>query len=141
MLHSKDYNFSLSGLKTSVLYKIQELQKEFGEGLNEDIIDQISYDFEEAVVDVLIKKTTRAIEEYGTKSLLVGGGVIANTYIRERLTEMSQEAHIPIFLPTRDLSTDNAVMIALAGYYAIQRSQGKAPETISADGNWKVDQV
>lgn len=142
MLHSKDYNFSLSGLKTAVLYKIQELQKEHGEALDDSIIDQISYDFEEAVVDVLIKKTSRAIEEFGARSLIVGGGVIANQYIRERLTTLTDEHGIHLHLPTSELSTDNAVMIAVAGYFALTQSDRKpSSERIVANGNWKVDQV
>lgn len=141
MIHSKDLNFSLSGLKTAVLYTVQDLQKEYNQNLPEDIIDQIAYEFEEAVVEVLLKKTKKALDEFGAESLLVGGGVIANTYIREQLTKLTQEEGIPLYLPSQELSTDNAVMIALAGYFAVTRSNGKAPTEIVANGNWKVDQV
>ena len=141
MLHSKDLNFSLSGLKTAVLYTIQGLQKDHAETLPEEVIDQIAYEFEEAVVDVLLKKGGKALDQYNAKSMLVGGGVIANTYIRERLSTLAKENGIPIYLPSKDLSTDNAVMIALAGYFAVTRAKGKTPADIAANGNWKVDQV
>lgn len=141
MLHSKDLNFSLSGLKTAVLYTIQGLQKDHAETLPEEVIDRISYEFEEAVVEVLIKKSEKAIDQYDAQSTLVGGGVIANTYIREKLSTLAEENGIPIYLPSKDLSTDNAVMIALAGYFAVTRSKGVAPTEIVANGNWKVDRV
>jgi len=141
MFHSKDLNFSLSGLKTAVLYTIQGLQKDHAETLPEEVVDQIAYEFEEAVVDVLLKKGGKAIDQYDAQSMLVGGGVIANTYIRERLSTLASENGIPIYLPSKDLSTDNAVMIALAGYFTVTRTKGKAPTEISAHGNWKVDQV
>jgi len=96
MFHSKDLNFSLSGLKTAVLYTIQGLQKDHAETLPEEVVDQIAYEFEEAVVDVLLKKGGKAIDQYDAQSMLVGGGVIANTYIRERLSTLASENGIPI---------------------------------------------
>jgi len=141
MLHSKDLNFSLSGLKTAVLYTIQDLQKDHAETLPEEVIDRLAYEFEEAVVDVLLKKGGKALDQYNANSMLVGGGVIANTYIRERLSTLAAEHGIPIYLPSKDLSTDNAVMIALAGYFSITRSDKKGSQDIAANGNWKVDQV
>jgi len=134
MLHSKDLNFSFSGIKTSVLYKTKEL----GE-LNEDTKDQIAFSFEEAVVEVITKKTKDAIDIVGAKSLIVGGGVITNKYIREKLQEVCEENGIKLYLPEKDLSTDNAIMIGAAGYLKSQRMKGEINPDIKADGNWRVD--
>lgn len=134
MIHSKDLDFSFSGIKTSVLYKTKEL----GE-LDENIKDQIAYSFEEAVVEVIVKKTQDAIEETSARSLIVGGGVVANKYIREKLTKLCENNGIKIYLPEKDLSTDNAIMIGAAGYLKSFRSKPEVNKDIKADGNWKID--
>jgi len=134
MLHSKDLNFSFSGIKTSVLYKIQELRE-----MNDDTKDQIAYSFEEAVVEVIIKKTKDALGLIGAKSLIVGGGVIANTYIRESLKKACDELGVSIYLPEKELSTDNAIMIGAAGYLKSFRAKAAVNPEIKADGNWRVD--
>lgn len=134
MLHSKDLDFSFSGIKTSVLYKTKDL----GE-MNEDTKDQIAYSFEEAVVEVVVKKTKDSMDMIGAKSLIVGGGVIANTYIRNSLKETCDENGIKIYLPEKDLSTDNAIMIGAAGYLKSFREKPTINPEIKADGNWRVD--
>lgn len=125
MIHSNDYDFSFSGIKTAVLYTIRHIagKEQNGErttnesagALTEDIKKQIAREFEDAVAEVLIAKTKKAIEEYGVETLIVGGGVIANTYIREQLTILAKNSSISLLLPETGLSTDNALMIALAG--------------------------
>lgn len=134
MLHSKDLDFSFSGIKTSVLYKTKELGL-----MNEDTKDQIAYSFEEAVVEVITKKTQDALDLTSAKSLIVGGGVIANTYIRESLTKVCEKNGIQIYLPEKDLSTDNAIMIGAAGYLKSLRYDAKVNPEIKADGNWRID--
>ncbi|MBP9771818.1 MAG: tRNA (adenosine(37)-N6)-threonylcarbamoyltransferase complex transferase subunit TsaD [Candidatus Pacebacteria bacterium] len=112
MIASDSFDFSYAGLKTAVLYKIREL----GE-LTEETKRLIARSFEDAAIDVLITKTRRALDEFDTKTLIVGGGVIANTYLRERLEALHEDfPHITLLLPTRELSTDNAIMIGIAGY-------------------------
>jgi N6-L-threonylcarbamoyladenine synthase len=130
MLHTPDLNFSLSGLKTAVLYKI----KEIGE-LTEEKKEIIAKEFEQAVVDVLNSKTKKAIEQTGAQSLIVGGGVIANKYIRENLTKIAEEKNIPVYFPTTELSTDNAVMISIAGYLKSFRQSPEICPDIKAEGN------
>ncbi len=110
MLHSKDLNFSFSGLKTAVLYKLKEI-----ENIDEIVKQNISREFEDAVTEVLIQKTKKAIEENNVNSILMGGGVIANKHIRNAFEEMSKECSIPLYLPIPELTGDNALMIALAG--------------------------
>jgi len=139
MVNSDDYDFSYAGLKTAVLYKIQEL----GE-LTDELRERIAYEFEEAATDVLISKTKKALAtafggvppEAGKASmpqvLIVGGGVIANMYLRERLVNLAAEAGVILMLPARELSTDNAIMIGAAAY--LHLTAGETYESYSPTG-------
>lgn len=112
MIHSKDLDFSFSGLKTAVLYLSKEIEKT--RPLTDSDKAQIAYETEQAITEVLVKKTAQAIEIHNIQSLIVGGGVIANTVLRAAFENLAKHYSIPIYLPSRDLSTDNAVMIAVA---------------------------
>jgi len=114
MLNTDDYDFSFSGLKTAVLYLI----KAKGELTNLEK-EQMSRAFEDAVSDVLWKKTARALEATDARVLTIGGGVSANTHLRRIFIErMAREfPDVRLVLPPRELSTDNAVMIGIAGYF------------------------
>ncbi len=112
MIHSKDLDFSFSGLKTAVLYLTKEIEKT--RPLTDSDKAQIAYETEQAIAEVLVKKTALAIEQHNVQSLIVGGGVIANTVLREAFGTLAKQYSIPLFLPTNALSTDNAVMIAVA---------------------------
>ncbi len=113
MIHSKDYDFSFSGLKTAVLYTIGGIDK----SKNLKWKEEIAREFEDAVTEVLVHKTEKAIDEFNIRTLIVGGGVIANLKIRETLKKLGEENKIYVLFPTQQLSTDNALMIALAGYF------------------------
>ena len=131
MIHSKDLNMSFSGLKTSVLYKL----KEIGE-INNDIKKEIAREFEDAVTEVIMTKTEKALEEYECLTLIVGGGVIANTHIRKAFESLASRHHIPLYLPAQGLTGDNAVMIALAGHLS---PKTKGPSDIKARGNLSLE--
>lgn len=138
MVNSDDYDFSYAGLKTAVLYKIQELG-ELTDGLKE----RIAYEFEEAATDVLISKTKKALEAHGAQVLIVGGGVIANVYLRERLVNLAAEASVTLMLPTRELSTDNAIMIGAAAYLHLAGGETYQPYSptgtiLEADGTLRL---
>jgi tRNA A37 threonylcarbamoyltransferase TsaD len=79
-------------------------------------IKTLAEEFENAVTDVLVYKTSRAIEETNAQTLIIGGGVIANTYIREAFKKVAHETGVSLFTPSVSLSTDNSVMIGVAGY-------------------------
>ena len=113
MMHSKDFDFSFSGLKTSVLYLLRDL----GE-IDENKKMEIACEFENAVVDVLAHKTFSAVEKNKAKSIIIGGGVSANKELQKRFYEKSKTLNIPVYFPEKNLSTDNAIMIAIAGYFA-----------------------
>ncbi len=124
MIKSPDFNFSFSGLKTAVLYAVRDRlqKKETEKGTPESVelsdIEQkiLAEEFENAVTDVLTHKTRRAIEETNAQTLIIGGGVIANTYIREAFKKVATETGVALFTPSISLSTDNSVMIGVAGY-------------------------
>ena len=104
------YDFSFSGLKTAVLYLVNELRQK---GTTLPVAD-LAASFQSAVVDVLFKKTLQAARDYNAKELLVAGGVSANRGLRQAFqTQTDFKVHIPPF----SLCTDNAAMIAAAGYY------------------------
>ncbi len=119
MIHSKDLNFSFSGIKTAVLYAVREKTAQSkGAELSDTDKKTLAEEFENAVTEVIIKKTERAIEQTHSETLIVGGGVIANTYIRNELKKMISEkfSHVSLLIPTLDMTTDNSVMIGVAGY-------------------------
>jgi len=139
MMHTDDFDFSLSGLKTAVLYLVQKLEAAQHGTLTDTQKMCIANEFEQAVVDVLVKKTQGAIEQHKVHGLIVGGGVIANTFIREQLTLVTEQQDIPVFFPTRDLSTDNAVMIAAAGFLKQLRTEPEIGLEIRASGNLSLE--
>jgi len=149
MLHSKDYSFSFSGLKTSVLYTIQALQKELAEknvshneatpqALSNEIRDQICFSFEEAITEVLLKKLAFTFDSSSAKSLIIGGGVIANQHLRTILAKFAEERNIELHIPDLEHTTDNAVMIAIAGYFTILREDPSIAPEIIANGNMSL---
>lgn len=148
MINSKNLNFSFSGLKTAVLYTLKKLplnspSGESGEHFLEknvlaEITDQIrqeiALEFESAVLDVLTSKVSQAILEYNPQTLIIGGGVSANTQIRTELSKVCQEYNIEFLVPEVAASTDNALMIAVAGFMNIKA--GKKPtKDFQATGN------
>lgn len=99
-------DMSFSGLKTSVLYHLRDHP--------DTPKDILAASFESAIHDVLIYKTRKALEQYHVQSLIVAGGVIANTYLRTAFETLAHEFNIPIYLPPKEITGDNALMIALA---------------------------
>ncbi|KXK12742.1 MAG: O-sialoglycoprotein endopeptidase [Chloroflexi bacterium OLB14] len=104
------YNFSFSGVKTSVLYELQALKKKSTTIPTADI----AASFQQAVIDVLFKKTMDAAREYDAKEILVAGGVSANRVLRQTFKSQTE---FPVHIPPLSLCTDNAAMIASAGYF------------------------
>lgn len=107
------WDFSFSGLKTSVLHQLRDL-KTGGLSAAGLPVNDLAASFQAAVVEVLVGKTKAAAEEFGAKEVLVAGGVSANQALREAITSA---VDLPVHLPPLELCTDNAAMIAAAGYY------------------------
>lgn len=104
------WDFSFSGVKTAVLRMVESLQAE-GRRLP---IEDLAASFQAAVVDALVEKTLLAAKEFGAREIIVAGGVSANKHLRER---MLAESNLPVHIPPLSLCTDNAAMIAGAGYF------------------------
>jgi N6-L-threonylcarbamoyladenine synthase len=111
MADSGDYDFSLSGLKTAVM---RYVKAERAAGREPDPAD-LAASFQEAVVDVQVAKTIAAAREREVGAILLGGGVVANTRLRERIAAAGEDAGIAVVFPSMALCTDNAAMIACAG--------------------------
>jgi N6-L-threonylcarbamoyladenine synthase len=149
MIYSKDYDFSFSGLKTAVLYLIRDIKKATKkETLDKKIIQEIARDTEDAIVEILTKKTFKAVQEYKIKTLLLGGGVSANKRLQEVFqnnidainAERAKAEKINFYLPRRDITMDNALMIALASFYT--KKTIKNPRSLSslkANGNLRLN--
>jgi N6-L-threonylcarbamoyladenine synthase len=111
MLHSGDLNFSFSGLKTAVL----TLVREQGEPLGECFRADAACAFQEAIVEVLVKKSLKALKQTGLKQLVVAGGVGANRQLRASLDAEAKRKRFRVYYPELEFCTDNGAMIALAG--------------------------
>ncbi|HGE72558.1 TPA: tRNA (adenosine(37)-N6)-threonylcarbamoyltransferase complex transferase subunit TsaD [Candidatus Poribacteria bacterium] len=114
-----DFNFSFSGLKTSVL---NYLLKEKSEGRIINVAD-VSASFQSAVVDVLVEKTLRSAQTKGINTVAVAGGVAANSGLRKRFMERCQEMGYKLYFPRPILCTDNAAMIAGIGYHLLKDNE------------------
>ncbi|MDX9702142.1 MAG: tRNA (adenosine(37)-N6)-threonylcarbamoyltransferase complex transferase subunit TsaD [Candidatus Auribacterota bacterium] len=118
LLRSQSFDFSFSGLKTAVLYKLKSESHPIPEQRQADI----AASFEEAVADALVKKTLRAAKQYGIKTITAGGGVIRNARLRTRLEKQCCKHGYRLVLPEPILCTDNAGMIGTLAYYYRDRA-------------------
>lgn len=118
-LEGDSYDFSFSGLKSAVLNSLNQARQK-GE---EIVIADVAASFQSAVVEVLVNKTMRAVQEKGAKQVLLAGGVAANHALRTALQHACEEKGIPLIIPPLSLCTDNAAMIAAAGYIQYERKQ------------------
>jgi N6-L-threonylcarbamoyladenine synthase len=128
MLHD-GLDFSFSGLKTAVVNHVRA---------HPDVsTEHVAASFQQAVVDVLVTKARRAAKQVGAKGLVLGGGVAANSSLRERFLDACVEDGLRGFLPSREMCTDNAAMIASAGWYRL-RSDGPTSLAAGAHPNLRL---
>ncbi|MEN9390608.1 MAG: hypothetical protein RLZZ283_708, partial [Candidatus Parcubacteria bacterium] len=127
--HENSCDFSFSGLKTAVLYKLRTMPQ-----LSEHDREHIAQAFEEAARDSIIIKTRKALEETGAQTLSAGGGVTANTEIRNALEKMVSDEFpgVTLAYPHRALTGDNAIMIGMAAY--LRHSAGLPDHPLTANG-------
>lgn len=154
MIHEKNFDFSFSGVKTAVLYHLQkqcqkqETRKKKQENtfqnpvscflLPASVLNDLCASFQEAVVDVLVKKSLRACEEFSAATLVVGGGVAANNRLRERFKEEGPKKGLRVLFPPKGLSIDNAAMIAGLGG-ALFKKGYQSELSISALPHWNIE--
>lgn len=115
-LDDDSYDFSFSGLKSAVINLSHNEQQRGNEICKEDL----ACSFQNRVVEILTKKTMKALKEFGVNRLIVAGGVAANQGLRERLQTLCEQENIHLIIPPMKYCTDNAAMIGAAGYFAYQ---------------------
>lgn len=130
----KDLDFSFSGLKTSILYKIRDLSKDDSDFIEKNKVD-LCASIRRSIVDILMEKLLKASKVKGIKTLAIAGGVSANRELRRRLLSLEKEGY-KIHIPRFEYCTDNAAMIAIAGKFAFDRGEFAA-QSISADPRLK----
>jgi len=142
MINQKNYDFSFSGLKTAVLYKVRNTKA--GEKKKKEFIQEMCREAQQAVIDVLIKKTIRAAKEYRVKSVILGGGVSANQELRKRFLRETRplgrgRVSLKLLFPDEKFSTDNAVMTGIAGYYNYLQGKTGKIDKIRAEANLRIN--
>jgi N6-L-threonylcarbamoyladenine synthase len=123
------FDFSFSGLKTSVLNHVRK-----NPGVS---TADVAASFQEAVVDVLVEKTRLAAAHFGARSICIGGGVAANSALRQRVREAALADGVAAFLPSRSMCTDNAAMVGATAWYRL-RIDGPTPLEAPADPNLRL---
>ncbi len=133
MLHEDNFDFSFSGLKTAVLRFVDNRT------LSEPEKMALAREFEDAAAEVLTAKTLRAIEHSGANTVAVGGGVSANRHIRAQLGEALTAVGCKLLIPAPQFATDNALMIALPGYFHAQKEEFTNADALVAQGTLRLD--
>jgi N6-L-threonylcarbamoyladenine synthase len=145
MIYTKDYDFSFSGLKTAVLYKVKQLKTinpvrnfQFLNGVNYKLKTEFCAEVQQAIIDVLIRNTLKAAKDFSAKAIILGGGVVANDELRRQFKEKIQK-EIPdtkYLIPDTKYCTDNAAMVAATAYF--HRKEKANLQKIKADANLQV---
>ena len=119
-LGKDSFDFSFSGLKTAVVNYVKAHPEPPG-GYSEDLIKDIVSSFQEAVVEVLVKKTVQAAQHQGLKRIVLSGGVAANQRLRQKIKEELFEQKLKVYIPSPSFCTDNAAMVGVVGYEYLKR--------------------
>jgi N6-L-threonylcarbamoyladenine synthase len=136
MLHRPNFDFSFSGIKTAVLQYVNKCQEPIGEQHTADI----AASFQEAVVEVLTRKTLRAAEAEGLERIVVAGGVACNSGLRTRFDELSVKHGVKVFFPSPILCGDNAAMLGVPANFYLENGW-HADNTVNAVSNWTLDSI
>ena len=114
--HIPGLDYSFSGLKTSFLYTLRDAVKENPNFVEENMAD-LAASLQATIIDILLNKLDKAVKQTGVKTVAIGGGVSANSGVRQAVAEYCEKHHLKAFIPKRSFTTDNAAMVAIAGYY------------------------
>jgi len=134
MLTQKNYDFSFSGLKTAVLYDFKSRPVKIRR--SKSYIQEISFETQQAVIDVLLNKTKKAAKNYKAKTIILGGGVVANKELRKQFQKAFLKEELKLLLPEPIFSTDNAVMTGIAAYF--HSSEMKNWKEVAANANLNI---
>jgi N6-L-threonylcarbamoyladenine synthase len=132
-LGKNSLDFSFSGLKTAVVNYVKSYPEPAG-GYSEELIRDIVSSFQEAVVDVLVKKTLQAAQNQGLRRIVLSGGVAANRRLRERIKEEASQQKVKVYIPSPSFCTDNAAMVGVVGYEYLKRGI-RSPLSLNAFSN------
>jgi len=138
MIYQKNYDFSFSGLKTAVLYDFKNRPSKVRK--SKIYIQEMAKEVQQAIIDVLIYKTLKAAKNFKAKSIILGGGVASNEELREQFKEKIQKElpNIQYLIPNIQLCTDNAAMVAVAGYFHWLKGEKYNLEKIKANANLRL---
>ena len=132
-------DFSFSGLKTSLLYRVNQLKSD--ELLTDQCRADLAFAYEEAIVDSLVEKTHRAVNKINVDSVIVAGGVGANKKLRSKMSETFRKKGVEVIYPSFEFCTDNAAMIALTGSYRFQQGVLNKNYQITINPRWSIDNI
>jgi len=132
-LGRNSFDFSFSGLKTAVVNYVKTHLEPPG-GYPEDLIKDIVSSFQEAVVEVLVKKTVQAAQHEGLKRIVLSGGVAANQRLRQKMEEEASQQKVNVYIPSPSFCTDNAAMVGVVGYEYLKRGV-RSPLSLNAFSN------
>ncbi|MBI3952699.1 MAG: tRNA (adenosine(37)-N6)-threonylcarbamoyltransferase complex transferase subunit TsaD [Candidatus Doudnabacteria bacterium] len=138
MIKSNNLSFSFSGLKTAVLYTVQNIARS-SKKLDNKTRKNLAASVQQAIVDVLISKTEQAIKKFHPRTIMLGGGVSANELLRKNFKLLGEKHRIRSVVPDPEFATDNAGMIGLAAYYRYKNKKIKV-KNFEADPNLKLVQ-
>lgn len=143
MLHSKDFNFSFSGLKTAVLTVVKNHEEKVIANICEQDKANIARGFVDAIVDVLVAKCVNALRHTGLKRLVIAGGVGANKQLREALNAAAAKRKFRVFYPELEFCTDNGAMIAFAGAMRLEKNPALATRdyAFNVRPRWPLDEL
>ena len=133
-MNDKSYDFSYSGLKTSVINLAHKLEQK-GEQINRD---DLCCSFQETAIGMVIEKALRAVKEYNVKQVVLAGGVSANSYLREQITSKLKGTEVDVIIPPMWCCTDNAAMIAKVALRLYEKKLF-ADSSLSVDPSWQID--
>ena len=133
-MNDKSYDFSYSGLKTSVINLAHKLEQK-GEQINRD---DLCCSFQETAIGMVIEKALRAVKEYNVKQVVLAGGVSANSYLREQITSKLKGTEVDVIIPPMWCCTDNAAMIAKVAL-RLYKKKLFADSSLSVDPSWQID--
>jgi N6-L-threonylcarbamoyladenine synthase len=138
MLKDQNYDFSFSGLKTAVLYNHKNQPEKVKRSL--EYIQEMCFEIQQSIIDVLIKKTIKAAKDFKVKTIILGGGVAANTELRKQFGERikKETPNIKFYLPALQFCTDNAAMIGVAAYFNYLKNKKKKWREFSAQADLQI---
>lgn len=134
MINQKNYDFSFSGLKTAVLYNYKNQPLRVRK--SKKYIQTMCAEVQQAIIDVLIRKTIKAAKDFGAKTIILGGGVTANKELRKRFKAACLKPGFQLLVPPSSLSTDNAAMAGAAAYF--NRNKKTNWQNIEAEANLRI---